>query len=145
MSSLNKKGMAEIVQIMSLIVLSIIAISLVWSYVADIGNLLGKQLSPVVDCLSQTSRIVSACKNPEGKIEVTLNNALTDDIAKINIIGDNGYKAVCGLSCGTCILQQSGEKTVFLDNSDLQEGNKIFLTVDKCQSPLSELTITQCS
>ena len=144
MPYLNKKGMAEIVQIILIIALSIIAITSVWSYVSDLSNTLESQLSPIVDCVQLQTKIDSACISSENKIEVKISKALTDKITKITLAGDNNFKSSCGESCESCYLPESGTKKIFLENSNLQEGSKIYLTIDSCQSPLSEKTITAC-
>ena len=144
MQNLNKKGISEIVQITSIIALSIIALWAIGSYVLDLSSKLDGTLSPVVDCVQLQTRITDACVNPEGKIEVTLSKAITDKITRVNLVGDNNFKASCGESCSTCLLQESDSKKIFLENSNLQEGNKIYLTIDSCRTPLSETAITLC-
>ena len=144
MQNLNKKGISEIVQITSIIALSIIAITMIWGYVSYLSNIASNQLSPTVDCLQLQTRITSACINSEGNIEVTINKAITDKITRVNLVGDNNFKASCGESCSTCLLQESDSKKIFLENSNLQEGNKIYLTTDSCRTPLSETAITLC-
>ncbi len=144
MRSLNRKGVSEIVQIASIIALSIIALTSVWSYVSDLSNNFENQLSPIVDCVQLQTRISNACINSEGKIEVIIDKPEADNIDKIILTGQNNFKTSCGGECSTCIFQDSGTKTIFLENSNLQAGNKIYLTNEICPSIISEATILSC-
>ncbi len=143
MQHLNKKGISEIVQVMSILALSVIAIGTVGSYVLDLSHNLEKNLSPVVDCVQLQTRITNACLTPDGKLKVTINKPSTDNLDKMFLTGENGFKTSCGGGCSTCIFQD-GTKTIFLENSNLQPGNKLYLTTENCQNPLSESTIASC-
>lgn len=143
MQHLNKKGVSEIVQVMSIIALSVVALWSVGSYVLSLSQDLEKNLSPVVDCVQLKTRLTNACLNSEGKLEVTLNKPSTDNLDKIFLTGENGFKTSCGEGCSTCIFKE-GTKKIFLENSNLQIGNKIYLTTETCQTPLSELKISPC-
>jgi len=144
MRSLNKKGISEIVQITSIIALSIIALWAVGSYVLDLSSKLEGTLSPVVECVQLQTRIISACINQDGKIEATINKPEADNLEKINLIGENGFKTSCGGGCSTCNLQDRGTKTIFIENSNLQVGEKLYVTSESCQSPISEAIIDVC-
>ena len=87
MHSLNKKGISEIVQITSIIALSIIALWTIGSYVFGLSDKLDGALSPIVDCVQLQTRITSACINSENKIEVTITKSETDNLNKINLAG----------------------------------------------------------
>ncbi len=137
MQHLNKKGMAEIVQIMSIIVLSIVAIGTVWGYVSDLGNTLNNQLSPVVDCLSQTSGVISACKNTQGIIEARVNLVSADSINLVQFsLGQETF--TCGtLSCNTCNLKEGVQVVYFTPNNPSQENTNLLVRFNGCSNTLS--------
>ncbi len=115
MHNLNKKGMSSIIQITLLMALGVMAISLVWGYVIDLSGDLGKQLSPTVDCIAQSSNAVSACVTQDGQIELNIEEGLGEEInyASINFKGES---FVCGNTCSSCIVSDiSGRKTIYLD------------------------------
>ncbi len=143
MQHLNKKGVSEIIQVMSILALSIVAIWSIGSYVLGLSHDLEKNLSPVVDCVQLQTRITKACITPDGKLELIINKPSTDNLNKIFLTGENGFKTSCGGDCNTCILKD-GTKTFFLENSELQSGNKIYLTTETCNSPLNEVIISLC-
>ncbi len=143
MQSLNKKGVSEIVQVMSIVALSVIALWSVGSYVLDLSRDLESSLSPVVDCVQLQTQITKTCINLDGKLEININKPSTDNLNKILLTGENGFKTSCGNGCNTCLLQD-GTKTIFIENSNLKSGDKIYLTTETCQSPISESIISIC-
>lgn len=143
MSNLNKKGMASIVQVSLLIMLSVMAISLIWGYVSDLSSGLENQLSPAVDCISQSSTATKACINSDGKIELNIDVGLEEKVSNLDI-NYLGQSFVCGQTCGSCnIIDSQGMKKVYLSTQNpasVQE--RVTVSINKCLSQV--LTLSAC-
>lgn len=143
MQNLNKKGMSSIIQVSFLITLSIVALSLVWGYVSDLSSDFENQLSPTVDCISQDSKITSACVNNEGKVQLNVDVGLEEDIYNLDI-NYLGESFSCDQTCGSCNLKdEQGRKTVYLETiNPVNSQDKIAIAINKCLPEV--LTITSC-
>ncbi|MBM3231994.1 hypothetical protein FJZ21_01290 [Candidatus Pacearchaeota archaeon] len=142
MRNLNKKGMSSVVQISLLTILSVTAISMVWGYVSDFSNSLN-QLSPAVDCISQKSKLTSACVNSEGKVKLNIDVGLEEYIYNLNInyLEESFF---CGQTCGSCsVIDEQGRKVIYIntqENVNLQD--TITVSINKCLEETA--TISQC-
>lgn len=142
MSNLNKKGMASIVQVSLLIMLSVMAISLIWGYVSDLSNSLD-QLSPAVDCISQSSTVTRACVNSDGKVELSVDVGLEEKVSNLDI-NYLGQSFVCGQTCGSCsIIDSQGMKKVYLSTQNpASVQDSVTVSINKCLSQV--LTLSAC-
>lgn len=143
MQSLNKKGMSSIIQVSFLITLSIVSLSLIWGYVSDLSSDFENQLSPTVDCISQKSKITSACVNNEGKIQLSLDVGLEENIYNLDV-NYLGESFSCDQTCGSCNLkEEQGRKTVYLETlNSVNVNDKIGVAINKCLPEV--LTINSC-
>lgn len=143
MQDLNKKGFSSILQVTLLAALSVLALSLIWGYISDLSNDFENQLSPTVDCISQKSKITSACINSEGKIELDLDLGLGERISYLDI-NFKGESFACGQICGSCnLVDEQGKKTVYLSpQNPVVVEDKISTSINKCLVELS--TISSC-
>lgn len=145
MHSINRKGVSEIVQIASIILLSLVALSLVWIYVSRVSGNSLDQLSPLVDCVQLQTKIESACLNSNSEIEVMINKDLTDEINEFYLKSESGYESFCGGTCSECNIPDSGIKKIFLQNSGIQQGDTIYLGLNACAQPLDYAIVGSCS
>lgn len=138
MQNLGRKGFSPIIQITILSALSVISLMLIWGYVADLSTGLGEQLSPAVDCINQQSRVVSACLNEGGKVEVTLNTALGEKIKNLNLnVGQESF--YCDNSCQSCtVLESEGRQTVYLSANNANP-NTLIASINRCTQEQFEI------
>ena len=144
MQYLNKKGMSSIIQVTILAALSILSLSLIWTYVMGLSNGLSGQLSPTVDCITQKSEITNACITDEGEIETRLNVALGEKITKVDL-KVNGESFVCGTnSCQSCTFTEAeNKKTIYIQPAQtVSVYDKMIFNINGCAS--EEITLTNC-
>ncbi len=112
MQKMNKLGLSQVVQTSLLILLSISALFVIWGYVKDLTTGLGNTLSPAVDCITQQSKIESACIDKDGKVQVKLNVIEELNIAEFRLNEEFFY---CGGNlCASCSISDSA-KTIYLE------------------------------
>lgn len=141
-NKLNKKGLAEIVQVLMITLLSIVAIATISSYILGLSNGLESKLSPVVDCLTMQSKIQNACVNSEGKIEVLVNSAEEKVNLKLAVKNNIFECSTNQDTCSTCKLSE-GSKEIFLNPlSQINSGDKLNYQINGCQG--QEKTIIAC-
>ncbi len=140
MQNLNKRGFSPVIQITILSALSIISLLLIWGYVSDLSSTINRQLSPAVDCISQKSKIKSACLNEENKIELNTDFFVDEKINFLNLkLEDENF--VCGSSCESCKLDIVEKNKIYL--STIKENPKtIFASINGCM--FEEIQITRC-
>lgn len=143
MYDLKRKGLSSVVQVSLLALLSVVALSLVWGYVKDLSNNLDNQLSPTIDCISQKSRVIDACINQQGKIEVNLDLYPGEEMELIDL-NFKGQSFSCGSSCQSCGLEESsGKNTIYLSPQyQVLEQDKLATSINGCNPKI--LTLNQC-
>ena len=144
MQSLNKKGLSEVVQTSLIILLSISAIFTMWSYISGLTQDFENQLSPVVDCLNQNSKVQSACISTDGKVEVTINKELGETITSTQFTL-NGESFSCGNSCASCsISEDKNTQTIYLTpTTNTLTGDLLIASINNC--PAQQITPSQCA
>lgn len=145
MSGINKKGMAEIIQVSSILLLSILAIGLVWGYVADLGSTVDQQLSPTVDCITQQSTLISACINAQNQVQARIQIASGESIqSALFQLGQESF--TCNPNtCTTCTLPQTeGTHTIYLEpQQPITAGAQLTTYLNTCPQP-STVSLTTC-
>ncbi len=115
MSSINKKGLSEIIAVVMMIGMSVVALTLLGTF---LFNLVGEtaQLAPAVSCLEMTSKMESACYDgPNLELQIKLKRGLGDKGITSFKFGvesagtTNSYS--CGEECG-CIIPEMGETKI---------------------------------
>lgn len=108
MPNLNKKGISDVVGTTLIVLLTIVAMGLVWSYISAIISPLDSQLSPLPDCL-QFRAAQNACY---GDGELRLSTSSPDKINTLKLVTgaqtfDCNPKATNTATCGPnkCIPQ----------------------------------------
>lgn len=142
-NKLNKKGLAEIVQVLMITLLSIVAIATISIYILGLSNGLESKLSPAVDCLTIQSDISRACVNANGEIIKVLVNSVEPEVSIKIGINDNLFEcSTDSQKCSTCKLSE-GSKEIFLNPlSQINSGDKLNYQINGCQG--QEKTITAC-
>jgi hypothetical protein len=137
-----RKGLASIVQIVILTALSFTSLILILSYVKGLSNDLNEQLSPVVDCINQRSKISNVCLNDNGKLEAKLNVALDEKVSELKFsINDESFS--CNNQCGSCkVIDKEGSKTVYLIPTKVSEGDDIIFAINNCNP--EQIKISKC-
>ena len=137
---LNKKGVSEVVQVLIITVLSIVAISIVSSYVISISNNVGNQLSPAVDCLTVKTKIDSACIGSDGQVRALVNIGL-DEHPSIKFSIENKIFQCSSSSdeCSSCKLNQ-GKQEIYLPIQTTQATDLIY-QVNNCASQNIQLKV----
>ena len=126
----NKKGLSEVIATLIMIMLSLIAISMVWITVQSLTKKI--QFSPEISCLDiQTKmplQISSACYNSETKeTQFTIERNL-ENINIENLYFQTNYKWCCGLNCPNCkILDKGTTKTYFLSEETKPKDASVFI------------------
>lgn len=139
----NKKALAPIVATLVIILLTLIAISIVWITIKELTK--DVALSPEMNCLDvkiqPPIKINSACYNSEKKqINLELKRNLEKiPIESILVSSDTNSEWRCSSSCGNCIILSEGEaKTYFLDEET--KPNEIILKINQCEIETKEIT-----
>lgn len=114
MHNLNRRGVAEIVQVLLITVLSILAIATVSKYVLSATDILENQLSPAVDCLTMKSKVISACQNSNNQIEVNVELASNEN-SNLKISTNSEVFSCNGQSCSTCSLKE-GRQIIYINS-----------------------------
>lgn len=128
----NKKGISSIVQIIFLATLSMVSLALIFGYVKDLSNDVGNKLSPAADCISQKSKVISACFQ-ENKIIVDLDVGLGEYIQNVNLrLNEQNFN--CGeSSCQSCSISGIGKKTIYLNsNSPISSQDNFVVSINGC-------------
>ncbi|MGV8142905.1 MAG: hypothetical protein ACP5NS_04730 [Candidatus Pacearchaeota archaeon] len=130
MLNLNNKGVAEVVQILLITVLSIVAIATVSSYVIKLSSL--EQLSPAVDCLTMQSDIPRACVDSSGTVKLLVNSVESDLDLKLGLKDRLFECSTNSEKCSTCTLEE-GSKEIFLSGiTGVQQGDTINYQFNGC-------------
>ncbi|NCO11583.1 hypothetical protein CO038_01305 [Candidatus Pacearchaeota archaeon CG_4_9_14_0_2_um_filter_39_13] len=144
---MNKKGMAEVILVVLIILLSIASITIFSA--AILGP--ARQLSPQLSCtelrIQQPLEIRMACFDQDsGEIRATIQRSLNDvEISKIIFRGIGSEGALeewcCGGStCSECIIQERGAtKTYTLEEVRMQSPETLIIEVDQCVLQSSEV------
>jgi hypothetical protein len=135
----NKRGFADIVAMVFVILISISSIFLL---IGIVGNISKEQLSPALECNSYQAlppvKILQSCISNEGEVQVTLNrNFETIKISKLNFALNSGTESTkyeCGLSCGeNCIILNPGEtKKYYFTLPSSTSPDKLIISIDNC-------------
>lgn len=130
----NKKALSNIIASLILILLSLVAVSMLW---VTFNNLSTKiQMSPEINCfdikIQPPIKINSACFNSEkNQIEIELKRNLEElQINSLGLITETG-EWKCSSSCGNCVILNEGEtKTYFLEAET--KPKEIIFKINEC-------------
>jgi hypothetical protein len=124
MSSLNKKGISQIVTIVLFIVMLMASIALIASAILSLTKETTDRLAPVTNCLDlqRSPPTIESAAISEGFLEVSVKRKL-NKISSLDFIIETSSgteRYTCGYSCGGhCILQGANqEKTFYFENQD---------------------------
>ena len=138
----NKKGVSNIIATMSLVLLSIIAVGVLWGFVkTTIDNI---ELSPEISCLDMktksTVKIQRACFNSQTKeTQITLKRSLTGLTIESLEFATQKNKYQCGLSCNNgCTVLNDGTTKTYIFSSQENE-NQINLLYQDCLLDTKEI------
>jgi len=149
MQNMNKKGLAQVVTVMSLILLTTVATIIIATQVTNLLNRSGVQLSADINCLDYQSSLVvqirKACYNIEDSyIELSLERKISSlDIPKIDfaIEVDGERERYTTQNCLNCnVLNVGATKTYYIPWEDFEEG-KAIVHIDSCR--LDEMEIKE--
>lgn len=132
MHPMNRKAMAEVVQIAMITMMSILAIVSVVRYVSSINTGLN-QLSPAVDCITQKSDVVSACYTEENTVHLLVNRFSGEEINLKITLGNEEYR--CGTDpslCTTCTIPEGTNKIYVPSSSLTQTLSTITVQLNAC-------------
>ena len=142
-NKLNKRGLAEVVQVLVITALSILAITTISSYVFKLTSGFESQLSPAVDCLTMKSAVIKACVNKNNQIEsfvtvleekTTLNLNYKDNIFQCSTNAD---------ICSTCKLNSGSTQIIYLSSeSQVNAGEELVYQFNSCLA--QKVKITAC-
>lgn len=130
----NKKAISTIIATTIIILVSLVAITMLWSSVKKLTEIVA--LSPEISCfdtkIAPPVTIKSACYNSETqKIETELKRNLEDIKINSMYILSDANEWGCGIKCSQCIILNQGEtKKYFLDSE--QKPEKITIKIEKC-------------
>ena len=130
----NKKALSTIVASLILILLSLVAVSILWTTFNNLANRI--QMSPEINCfdikIQPPIKINSVCYSEEKKqIDVELKRNLEElQINSLGLITETG-EWECSSTCGNCLILNTGEtKTYFIDGET--KPKEIVLKIDEC-------------
>ncbi|MDP4039866.1 MAG: hypothetical protein Q8P57_04790 [Candidatus Pacearchaeota archaeon] len=140
----NKKGIADIVATVLIIALSVVAVSMIFSYLSVYAQNLDSTLSPSISCLEMRTSITETCYNSETKnLEVSVDKSVGDNkISSFTFFtGEETFS--CGLACeGKCNIHESGKKTFFLALEEKPLNLKF--QINECQNIREIDNIPEC-
>lgn len=148
--SRRKKGMSDIVVSILLVVLSLIAVSLLWVYVSDLAKEI--ELGPAFSCLEMqlnpVVRLQKACYNSEtGDIELRVlrirNNLNLKNIYFV-INGDEVESKTfrCGEDCLECdVLEEGRGKNYYVNGESGDVGGNVVLRIFGCGVDEKEIEV----
>jgi len=95
----NKKGISDVVTTVLIVLLSLVAVAIVWSFLSPLITKSGTQISQTQACLSASLEVVGCKLAAAGttNYNVTVHNAGSTDLTIINLIfakGDGSTKAI---------------------------------------------------
>ena len=132
---LNKKGISEIFSVVLIVGMSIVALTLLTTFLFGILGETKTQLAPVVSCLTLQSKIVSACSS-DGNLELEVLREISDDeISSFKFLIESSGKResiYCGKDCGSCNIQGIGQTKKFYFNSEYVPGEITLFANEKC-------------
>ena len=142
MYSLNKKGLADIITAITLIMFSTIAAVMLAGFANNLLFSSEVQLSSEYNCLDYqtalSARIIKACYNVEKKdIELDIETKVSGPkITQLDftIIKDGesiGYS--CSNACGNCEVQNAGSTKTYYFTSENFESGKAIAHVSGCR------------
>lgn len=96
--------------------MSILALSLLWTFFFNMMDFSETQLAPAVSCLTLKSNVESACYK-DGNLEIKLKRSLSDEDEKISFFkfiiesesAGTADSYSCGEQCGSCSIPGRGE------------------------------------
>jgi len=142
----NKKGVGNVIAMVSLVLMGILAVATVGTYVNVFIERSGSQLAPVISCIEMSGAldVRAACQDLEGRTRVTVQRNLRDfDLSRIEFIVTSGQDKTalhCGESCGDCFVQGIGATKEYFLN--VGGGEKVEVYVGACK--LDEKEIVDC-
>ncbi len=149
-NKINKKGISTVVASVLLIMVSIVALTLVWT---AIRPMIATSLSPQISCIELQSesaiKINSACYNNNTKeLELLIERSQKSELSEIKftISSDNNYRDfICSSNseiCANCQLPEKGEtkKYFFLSNSQTPP-SRITIKSDSCILDTKEIVL----
>lgn len=148
---MNKKGVAEVVGVVLLVMLTTTAAVVIAGYINEMLYDSGVQLAEGIDCLDyQTSlalQIERACYDAEkGEVQVEVDRELSNlevPLLDFVIYSESGSSSFsCGSSCGNCQILGTGSKIYYFDMENVQEQESVTLHIGECV--LDEQTIREC-
>jgi hypothetical protein len=135
MQGLNNKGISQVVAIILIVGMTLVALSLLGTFLFDLFEKTETQLAPVVSCLTLQSKIVSACSS-DGNLELEVLREISDDeISSFKFLIESSGKResiYCGKDCGSCNIQGIGQTKKFYFNSEYVPGEITLFANEKC-------------
>ena len=148
---MNKKGLGEIVAVVTLVLITTVAALIVSSYVSKLVNP-EMSLAPQYSCIEMQTAldfgIRDACYNSAtGKIEVALKREISSlEFNSLEFTINSPTESSswsCGAECGNCVIQDIGDvKKYYFAPENSGEQNKVILRVGSCV--LDEREIRAC-
>jgi|TARA_Y100000310_G_scaffold27657_1_gene26283 hypothetical protein len=110
---IRKKGVAPIIAVVVLVGMSIIALTLVGTYVFNLVAFSETQLAPLGDCISYKSHL-GTINYQNGNLNVEIVRSLSDkEIRSFKlIIGSDSY--TCGDNCDNCNIPEMGSSHTYI-------------------------------
>lgn len=137
----NKKGLSDVIAVVSLILIGIVAIGIVSVYVLDFAS--KPDLSPTINCLDlQTNQhlsLKSQCydySKKEAVIEL-FRSAQLEELNEINVVlksESKDSKWVIGGNCEGCLLvEKGGSKKYYFDLKDEHKPESVEIYIGDCR------------
>lgn len=125
----NTKGLSEIVATLIIILLTLVAVGIIWVVIRGVVTSGTQQISVSAECTAVNLNAVSVVSGPSGTYNVTLHRAAGGDNTlagiKVNIFDSNGTSSG-PLDFGT--LQQLGQSTTSFPTTGIVNGHSIEYT-----------------
>jgi hypothetical protein len=141
----NKRALADVVAIVMIIALSIISISIIFSYTKNLTETTTSQLAPTINCIQIQTKL-SACSS-NNEIMATIIPGPDEDINKLIFVtptnsfgcgSSNDFS--CNSQCQTPEIGQS--KSYFIPSTE----NNLKVIIGQCSNfPLEVNNIQPCS
>ena len=135
MQRLNNKGISQVVAIILIVGMTLVALSLLGTFLFELLENTETQLAPVVSCLTLQSQLVSACSSEEG-LEIEVRRGISDDKIssfKFSIESSGkGESIYCGDGCGSCNIQEIGQTKKFYFNLEYVSEKITFFANENC-------------
>ncbi len=134
-TKLNNRGISSIFGVVGLILLSVISVSLLWTYVSLLEKDSKILLSPAVDCLADKTKISAKLEGQEIRLRIEKDqNYLIEQIRIIVEDAESKTKTyTCGRDiCNTCALSSKHTDTLILPYDSEEIPQKIRTLINGC-------------